>query len=213
MLLTSHPDCGNIIAKLGEITMVALAPVSTSAIARPLKILIPLIQGELQQGNSAGREHYHRAGEMLIEAKEQVSHGHWGTWLSKNFDLHVSTARVYMRWARGQNERGPLDLEKPSSLSEMRGDAQRRSEQAKKQAEFKRVLRNIARDKFVQERQSQDEEIKAHRALALKLIQAGYLVLSRELHPDKKGGSKEGMTRLNRVRDELKSVAHTRRFI
>jgi hypothetical protein len=27
------------------------------AIARPLKILIPLIQGELQQGNSAGREH------------------------------------------------------------------------------------------------------------------------------------------------------------
>lgn len=67
---------------------------------RPLKVLIPMIQSELQQGNAAGQEHYRRAGQMLIEAKDQVGYGNWGRWLAKNFDLNDSTARVYMRWAR-----------------------------------------------------------------------------------------------------------------
>ena len=56
-------------------------------VARPLKVLIPMIQSELQQGNAAGQEHYRLAGEMLIEAKDQVGHGGWGRWLTKNFDL------------------------------------------------------------------------------------------------------------------------------
>ena len=46
-------------------------PRTALQIARPLKVLIPLIQSELQQGNSAGHEHYRIAGEMLIEAKDQ----------------------------------------------------------------------------------------------------------------------------------------------
>ena len=56
-------------------TVVARPP--EHGIARPLKVLIPLIQSELQQGNNAGHEHYRRAGEMLIEAKDQVGHGAW----------------------------------------------------------------------------------------------------------------------------------------
>jgi hypothetical protein len=50
-------------------------------------------------GNTAGREHYRLAGEMLIEAKDQVAHGAWGRWLAKNFDLSARTAREYMQWA------------------------------------------------------------------------------------------------------------------
>jgi hypothetical protein len=40
------------------------------------------------------------AGEMLIEAKDQVAHGSWGRWLTTNCDLTSRTAQVYMEWAR-----------------------------------------------------------------------------------------------------------------
>ena len=50
-------------------------------VARPLKVLIPMIQSELQQGNSAGHEHYCRAGDMLTEARiklgEAVGENGW----------------------------------------------------------------------------------------------------------------------------------------
>ena len=66
----------------------SIATRANKQIARPLKVLIPLIQGELHQGNSAGHEHYRRAGEMLIEAKDQVGRGVLGRWLTKNSILH-----------------------------------------------------------------------------------------------------------------------------
>jgi hypothetical protein len=50
------------------------------------------------------------------------------------------------------------------------------------------------------------EEREAQKALALQLIEIGYKVLARELHPDK-GGSREAMARLNAVRDRLKQHA------
>ena len=46
-------------------------------VARPLKILIPMIQSELQQGNDAGRDHYRIAGDMLREAQDQVGRSGW----------------------------------------------------------------------------------------------------------------------------------------
>ena len=55
------------------------------SIARPLKTLIPMIQCELQMGNTAGREHYRAAGEMLIEAKDQVPYGGWSTMAHEEF--------------------------------------------------------------------------------------------------------------------------------
>ena len=185
-------------------------------VSRPLKVLIPLIQSELQQGNAAGQEHYRLAGQMLIEAKDQISHGGWTGWLTKNFDLSQSTARVYMRWAReAQNERGARDLEY-TSLREMRGDTERAREgrQSTQQQKFQRVLRDVTRDReaFMQERQRQDEEIATHRKLANELIDAGYHSLAKVLHPDR-GGSKDAMSRLNRVRDELKAIAQSRRFV
>jgi Protein of unknown function (DUF3102) len=181
-------------------------------IGRPLKVLIPMIQSELQQGNTAGQEHYRRAGEMLIEAKDQVSHGQWGRWLTKNFDLSIRTAQDYMRWAREHNQMRTGGAY--SSLREMRGDTERDREhrQSTQQQQFRRILRDVARDDFVQERQARDDEIRLHRELAEELVDIGYRALATRLHPDR-GGSKGAMTRLNRVRDELKQIAQTRRFI
>jgi hypothetical protein len=182
-------------------------------VARPLKILIPLIQSELQHGNSAGHEHYTRAGEMLIEAKKQVADGGWGRWLTKNFDLSQVTAQRYMRWARQQQMRHGV-TEAPASMREMIGETERRRDerQSKQQQAFRRVLRDVAADTFVQERQNDDNEIRLHRELAEQLVDAGYRALATRLHPDR-GGSKDAMMRLNRVRDELKQIAQSRRFI
>jgi len=184
-------------------------------VARPLKALIPLIQGELQQGNDAGQDHYRLAGQMLIEAKDQVAHGGWARWLSKNFDLSDRVASRYMRWAREHDQigRGPSDLSY-RSLSQMEGDTDRRREQrsSPQQQAFKRVLRDMARDDFIQERQARDDEVKLHRDLAEDLIDAGYRALATKLHPDR-GGSKDAMARLNTVRDDLKAIAATRRFV
>jgi hypothetical protein len=189
-----------------------LATVTKKAVARPLKVLVPLIQGELQQGDTAGREHYRRAGEMLIEAKDsgQVAHGSWSRWLTKNFDLSQRTAQIYMQWAR-EMRTGSSHF---SSMYQMRGgtDRDREERTSTQQKQFRRSMREITRDDFVQERQRRDDELQLHRDLAMQLIDLGYRALATRLHPDR-GGSKEAMARLNIVRDELKSIAATRRFV
>jgi hypothetical protein len=187
----------------------------TQHIARPLKVLIPLIQSELQQGNDAGREHYRQAGEMLIEAKDQIPHGSWGSWLAKNFDLASRTAQIYMQWARLQNEmRSGASQTAPASLREMTGRTERQREErrSKQNQAFRRILRDVAADTFVQERQNIENEIRLHRELAAELIDLGFRALATKLHPDR-GGSKDAMQRLNTVRDALKEVAATRRFV
>ncbi len=184
-------------------------------VARPLKVLIPLIQSELQQGNAAGQEHYRIAGDMLIEAKDQVGYGGWGRWLRKNFNLSDDTARNYMRLARAHSDfTSGARQAAPGSLREVTGQTERRRDdrQSKQQQAFRRVLRDVARDDFVQERQARDDEVKLHRDLAEELVDIGYRALATKLHPDR-GGTQIAMTRLNRVRDELKSFAQTRRFI
>jgi hypothetical protein len=53
------------------------------------------------------------------------------------------------------------------------------------------------------------EERDAQRTLALQLIDIGYKVLARELHPDK-GGSREAMARLNAVRHHLNEAVRAK---
>ena len=68
------------------------------AVARPLKVLVPLTQEELIAGNEAGMEHYIKAGRMLNEVKEsdQVAYGSWVRWLKTNFKLsHKSSRRLH----------------------------------------------------------------------------------------------------------------------
>jgi hypothetical protein len=193
---------------------VAVAVQGNRQVARSLKILVPLIQSELQDGNNAGHEHFTRAGRMLIEARGQVPKQGWARWLTKNFELSRSTAYVYMAWARAQDEPSSGPGQSPSSLSELTGATERRREQrqSRQQQAFNKVLRDVSADDFVQERQARNDEIQLHRDLAEEMIDIGYRALATKLHPDR-GGSRDAMARLNRVRDELKSIAATRRFV
>jgi hypothetical protein len=196
-------------------TGAAVAKRERAAISRPLKVLIPLIQADLERGDRAGMEYYADAGDKLIEAKAQVTHGYWGAWLSKNFHLVDRVAQRYMRLARLRAEnlekrRPASDL--PRSLNEMEGYTARRQERHRAERAYKSVLRDLETDLYAQEQQTRADEVKLHREMALELIDVGFKALATRLHPDR-GGSKEAMARLNRVRDELIGVAESRRFV
>jgi hypothetical protein len=190
--------------------MTAVAKRTTDRIVRPIKVLVPLIQDELEAGNKAGLEHYRRAGEMLLEAREQVVSRQWTAWLSKNFDLSPRTAGRYMVLAR-HAEIG--ERAETGSLSAAIGE--RLSEHRQRTGPWRPIREftaSVPGARLSQERQTVEDEVRLHRDLALQLVDIGYKALATRLHPDH-GGSKEAMTRLNRVRDELKAVAETRRFL
>jgi Protein of unknown function (DUF3102) len=97
---------------------------------------------------TAGYEHYVRAGEMLIEAKQQVADGRWSAWLKENFSLSRATAYNHMRWARLQDDNGRGATGMPTSFRQMEGrtESDREERQSKQQQNFRRVLREVARD-------------------------------------------------------------------
>lgn len=181
-------------------------------VARPLPVLVPLIQSELTAGNRAGVEHYRRAGEMLLEAREQVAPFKWGKWLTKNFELSRSTAGYYMRLAeRIRQEPDLVDHHggQPPSLRSLT-----RPETPPANVHWRPVIdatKKIDVEAFRETPQARTDEIDLHRELAAELIDIGYRALATRLHPDR-GGSRDAMRRLNRVRDELKHVAASRRF-
>ena len=70
------------------------------AVARPLKILIPLIKDEIVAGDAAGLEHYRAAGELLLEAKSQQAAGKFVKWFEEqNFGWGIRQAQRYMALA------------------------------------------------------------------------------------------------------------------
>jgi hypothetical protein len=185
----------------------AVTPRKTT-IVRPLKALVPLIQEELEAATAAGLDHYRRAGEMLIEAKEQMPYGSWQRWLKTNFALSDWTARQYMHLASDHTDQSRGSV----SLREAMG---RPDTTAKGPPSWRPVLkaaRELDAELFAVERQTEANEVQLHRDLAMQLIDLGYRAMATRLHPDQ-GGSHDAMTRLHRVRDQLKSVAQTRRFV
>jgi hypothetical protein len=189
---------------------------SKSQIARPLKVLVPLIQEELIAGNEAGMEHYIKAGRMLNEVKDsgQVPYGSWGRWLKANFKLSHSTAADYMRVARKVDEAGSTFRELPKSITSV-VDPPRTIKSVTKANKLKSLFDGVDRvnvTRLADERQDRDKEIKLHQELALQIIDLGYRAMATRLHPDA-GGSRDAMSRLNTVRHALKEFAATRRFV
>jgi hypothetical protein len=185
-------------------------------IARPLKVLVPLIQEELVAGSEAGMEHYVKAGRMLNEVKDsgQVPYGSWGKWLKSNFTLSRDTANDYMRVARKVDELGSSCRELPTSITSV-VDPPRTIKSITKKNKLKSLFDGVDKvnvTRLTDERKSREDEVKIHRELALQIIDLGYRAMATRLHPDT-GGSRDAMSRLNTVRHELKEFAATRRFI
>lgn len=195
------------------------AHIPKGTIARPLKVLVPLITTELLAGDSAGLEHYRRAGEMLLEAKDQLAHGSFQRWIGKNFELSYTTAHRYMRLARAaathdedgkSTSRGSFEAERPRSLYDAIGE--RRVQARAAWRDVFKAADHVDVERLKEERQTRDEEVDVRRKMALELINLGYKAMATRLHPDR-GGSRDAMARLNQIRDELRDVASTRRFL
>jgi hypothetical protein len=192
---------------------------SKTQVARPLKVLVPLIQEELIAGNEAGMEHYIKAGRMLNEVKDsgQVPYGSWRRWLKDNFTLSHGTANDYMRIARRVEEEGSSCIASYTTIDSALGREreQRTIKSITKKNKLKSLFDSVDRvnvTRLADERHDREHEIKLHRELALQLIDLGYRAMATRLHPDA-GGSRDAMSRLNTVRHELKEFAATRRFV
>jgi len=174
---------------------------------RSLEVLVPLIKQAVSSGDEAtqrGMEFYREAGEMLLEAKEQVGRGQWLHWLSENFHLSSATAH---RWMLVASTEGDFDSQReverhtrartriPSGLPE----------------NIRRILRGLTPDveALGDSEISESRESKLMRKLAAQVVDAGFRVMSMKLHPDH-GGSNEAMRRLNQVRAALKNAVEAR---
>jgi hypothetical protein len=160
-------------------------------------------------------EYYIAAGKLLNEVKDsgQVPWGSWGRWLKDNFHLGRKTAFDYMRIASRVEEEGQLF--RSETIDEAVGRTSRTIKSITKANKLKAlfdVVDKVNVTRLANERKDIEHEVKLHRELALKLIDLGYRAMATRLHPDQ-GGSRDAMSRLNTVRDELKEFAATRRFV
>jgi hypothetical protein len=191
--------------------MAKLATIDSREVARPLKVLVPLIREELEAGEQAGVEHYRRAGQMLLEAKSQVANrNEWFVWLKRNFKkegnpLSETTANRYMQLAgKFKEARGATRLKETfPTLSSFTHPQRDPHHNVSWQEPVRESINKVDVDKLIQERQGREKEERLVKEVALRLIDIGYRALAAKLHPDA-GGSVEAMGRLNKARDLLK---------
>ena len=203
------------------------APKAEQKIARPLKVLVPLIKEDLVQLRAAERDaglpFYRAVGDKLNEAKSQVTKGDWGKWLTKNFELSRHSADLYMNYAtemevreafREQRVTGgdrghgpePVDFKNLNEFrTKFRGDSP--GHRPAWHAPVSQVLGGVDARRLAQQRmQDEAKESRLQQHLAMQLIDIGYRALASKLHPDKPGGSREAMVRLDAVRVALKEA-------
>ena len=82
-------------------------------------------------------DHAIAAGELLLQAKEQLKHGTWLPWLQANCEIPERTVQAYMRLARRpiQKRNGVADLFLREALSAIRSREQKLADAASREAE------------------------------------------------------------------------------
>jgi hypothetical protein len=192
--------------------MPSIAVAGEHAVARPLRAFVPLIQEQFDLAEKAGKEYYRAAGKLLAEVRETHFEGDAAAffqWAQKNFGKSPTTIRSYIAFDASSAHK------QFKSLNEMNRAAGARNipvgPGSRIQREWTRPVDAVAeRARAEQQRLAREDaltrqqERQAEAQLGLRLIDIGLKVLARELHPDK-GGSRDAMTRLNRVRDRLKA--------
>jgi hypothetical protein len=190
-----------------------LATRSSTEVGRPLKVLVPLIKADIEAGEEAGTEHFRAAGEKLNEARErhfsQDASGFY-RWAEKEFKRSRTAIRTWMAlgaprvvkpfksqrdFERTPKDEGGLGITRGRPLVRDYTAAVDEVAQKARQEAFR-----LAQEEALTHAQERD----AQRKLAHRLIDIGYRVLAKELHPDKMKGDRDAMARLNRVRDKLK---------
>jgi hypothetical protein len=191
-------------------------------LARSLELLERLIAEDLAAATEAmqqaGMPYYRAAGEKLLEAEVYFdTREEFYAWAEEKFGVRETQTKLYMKYATKQGEEELKFLRDSSSwraddqqpkqyktLSEVEG----RKDKTHYPSWAKPVRESVGRlnvGRMRQEEQEKEKERKLQHDLAMRLIDIGYKVLATKLHPDK-GGSREAMARLNKVRDILKGA-------
>lgn len=185
----------------------SLQDVPKNEVARPLRVLTPLIKQDFEDAERAGMTFYKKAGDKLIEAREGHFDGDTSgffKWAQKTFGKKPTQIRTYMALAAADADKPFKSLRKLTGHEAPTGPGSRIYREWTGPVD---AVADRARDEqrriAAQEALTRQQERQAEATLGLRLIDIGYKVLARELHPDK-GGSRDAMARLNRVRDRLK---------
>ena len=201
--------------------MNAPAKVKEAPVLRPLKVLVSLIKDDLEkikrvhvETEKAQRPLFLSIGEKLLEAKAQLPHGEFLPWVRDNLDLGYRAAQQYMAISRtilSSEKRDTIHFAEDLSFRQAVRDHTTNKNFGKPASWRADVAENVRKAKaqatrLDEETLSRSQERDAERALALRLIDIGYKVLAKELHPDR-GGTKDAMSRLGKVRARLKGCA------
>lgn len=189
-------------------------------IARSPHVLVSLIKAKIQNANDAAKEaaeeaarpYWLEVAELLMEAKASFDRvSEFYEWASRNFGFSERTTARYVSTvtsiAPHQRARVTTISDAVRAAGNMPRGADRGGMREWRQPVddiAERARRDAARIRDAELTRQQERE--AERQLALRLIDIGYKVLVKELHPDK-GGSRDAMIRLNTVRDRLKAHA------
>lgn len=180
-----------------------------NAIAKPLRDYVPLIREQFELAEKAGIQYFHAAGNLLTEVRETHFEGDakgFFEWAEKNFGKTRGHLRTYMALSTDTSRKSFRTLD---DFREYRGEDRQRTGRVRRDwtapidavaDKARREAQRLALEDNLTRQQERDAESK----LGLRLIDIGYKVLARELHPDK-GGSREAMARLNRVRERLRA--------
>jgi len=185
-------------------------------IARPLNVLVPLIKDDLKRGEEAAKNaampYYRAAGEKMKEARPQMTGTEFEAWTKRNFGVGRRQANEYMNLVgHPRHNSGIGNSREFSSIREAVHET-RDNPNYGKPAPWRANIDEQVKQAATQAKRWQDEALSrkqerdAERKLALQLIDIGFKALASKLHPDK-GGSRDAMARLNRVRSRLKQSA------
>ncbi len=206
--------------------MTALAEVETDReVARPLSVLSPLIKEQIQLGDlaaeEAGMPYYRKAGGLLEEARIPVrikGNETFEEFCERVTGKSIRQCQMYIRAHKEQvaaieharkngKGRGRVQPKLSSSLREMEGRDNRSESYIEREWTAPvDAIAEAARKQQLKAAEDRQAEQQRKQQLARKLIDIGFRVLAKELHPDKMGGNKEAMSRLNEVRKRLMDV-------
>jgi hypothetical protein len=183
-------------------------------VTRSLKSLEGLIKEKLKLADEAAEEakrpYYEEVGPLLIEARDDhfETLSEFYAWATNKFKKSQTQIMTWTAHAGDggrkpfksltetkytKKEHGGMGWTRPASRSWV-APVDDVAERARREA-----IRLAQEDAL-----TRAQEREAERKLALRLIDIGYKVLAKELHPDKLRGDRDAMQRLNRVRDKLR---------
>jgi hypothetical protein len=191
------------------------AAADSTNVIRALRDIERDIKEHVDAGDHAAAEaaepHYRRAGPLLVEAKEGHFVGDTAgfyNWAQKKFGKSQTQIRAWLHYAGAVEDKSFKSLGKvrysPKSEGGMGQSPPRSRPWTQPVDEIAERARREAFRVAQEEALSRAEEREAEHKLGHRLIDIGYRVLAKELHPDKMRGDKRAFQRLGRVRDKLK---------